>query len=203
MAVRVCMHMTDMTLLVSKACARTTDVLAAVKDDQLDGATPCEKLTVRELVAHVGGLGAAFAAAARKDLGQLTDSPPGDGGYQLDRDWRSQYPGNLALLADCWRDPGAWNGMTRVGGADLPGEVCGMVALTEVVVHGWDVAVATGQDFEVDDDVAHAVLAHLASFAADGPVEGLFGPAVEIGSDATVFERALAFSGRDPRVRPV
>jgi uncharacterized protein (TIGR03086 family) len=70
--------------------------------------------------------------------------------------------------------------------------------LTEVVVHGWDVAVATGQHFEVDDDVADAVLAHLASFTADGPVEGLFDAAVEIGQDATPFERALAFSGRNP-----
>ena len=188
------MDMIDMT----SACARTTDVLAGVTDDQLDARTPCEKLTLRELVAHVGGLGVAFAAAARKDLGELTDTPPGDGGYQLDDDWRSQYPGNLAGLADAWRDPAAWDGMTRVGGVDLPGEVCGMVGLTEVVVHGWDVAVATGQDYEVDDDVAEAVLAHLASFTADGPVEGLFDAAVEIGSDATSFERALAFSGRNP-----
>jgi uncharacterized protein (TIGR03086 family) len=195
------MDMNDMTPLVSKACARTTDVLAGVKDDQLDARTPCEKLTVRELVAHVGGLGVAFAAAARKDFGELTDSPPGDRGFQLDADWRSQYPLNLASLANAWRDPAAWDGMTRVGGVELPGEVCGMVGLTEVVVHGWDVAVATGQAYEVDDDVAEAVHAHLASFTAAGPVEGLFDAAVEIGQDATVLERAIALSGRDPRLR--
>jgi uncharacterized protein (TIGR03086 family) len=190
--------MNDMTLLVSKACARTADVLAGVTEDQLDGSTPCEKLTLRELVAHVGGLGVAFAAAGRKDLGELTNTPPGEGGYHLDDDWRAAYPGNLAGLAAAWRDASAWDGMTRVGGVDLPGGVCGMVGLTEVVVHGWDVAVASGQDFEVDDDVAEAVLAHLASFTADGPVEGLFDAAVEIGPEATPFERALAFSGRNP-----
>ncbi|KAA0100118.1 TIGR03086 family protein [Mycolicibacterium sp. P1-18] len=192
--------MNDKTLLVSKACARTTDVLTGVTDDQLDARTPCEKLTVRELVAHVGGLGVAFAAAARKHFGELTDSPPGDGGYELDADWRSQYPLNLASLANAWRDPAAWDGMTRVGGVDLPGEVCGMVGLTEVVVHGWDVAVATGQGYVVDDDVAEAVREHLASFTAAGPVEGLFDSAVEIGAHATVLERAVALSGRDPRV---
>src|ERR1700733_12933635 len=78
----------DMIAMTS-ACARTTDVLLAVHDDQLDGRTPCERLTLRELVAHVGGLGSAFAAAARKDFGELTDSPPGDGGYQLVDDWRA------------------------------------------------------------------------------------------------------------------
>ncbi len=88
--------------------------------------------------------------------------------------------------------------MTRVGGADLPGEVSGMVGLTEVVIHGWDVAVATGQEYSVDDDFAEAVLAHIASFAAEGPVEGLFGPVIETPSEATVFERSLGLSGRDP-----
>jgi len=194
------MGMNEMTPLVAKACARTADVLAGVTDDQLDGATPCEKLTLREVVAHLGGLGVAFAAAARKDLGELTDSPPGAEAFELDADWRSRYPDNLALLADAWREPGAWDGMTRVGGVDLPGQVCGMVGLTEVVVHGWDVAVASGQDYAVDDDVAEAVRAHLASFTADGPVEGLFDSAVEIDSSATTLERAIALSGRDPRV---
>jgi len=189
--------MIDMT----SACRSTTAVLAAVKDDELDARTPCEKLSLRELVAHLGGLGVAFAAAARKDLGELTDSPPGDGGYQLDDDWRRGYPDNLAGLADAWRDPGAWEGMTRVGGVDLPGEVCAMVALTEVVVHGWDVARSTRQNYDVDDEVAEALLAHLVGFTAAGPVEGLFGPSVEISDDAPAFDRAIALSGRDPSWR--
>ncbi len=187
-----------MAPLIAKACARTTDVLAAVGDDQLDARTPCQKLSLRELVAHLGGLGIAFAAAARKEIGELTGVPPGDSGYQLAPDWRAQYPGNLAGLADAWRAPDAWQGMTQVGGVDLPGEVCGMVGFTEVVIHGWDVAVATGQDFAVDDDVAQALLDHMTAFTAGGPVEGLFGPAVEVGSGASALDRAIALSGRDP-----
>ena len=93
---------------MTSACARTTDVLLAVRDDQLDGRTPCERLTLRELVAHVGGLGSAFAAAARKDFGELTDSPAGDDGYQLADGWRSEYPVQLAGLATAWREPDAW-----------------------------------------------------------------------------------------------
>jgi uncharacterized protein (TIGR03086 family) len=190
--------MIDMT----SACARTTDVLAAVPDSQLDSTTPCEQLSLRQLVAHLGGLGLAFAAAARKDFGELTSSSPGDGGYDLAADWRAQYPDNLARLAQAWRDAAAWDGMTRVGGVDLPGEVCGLVGLTEVVIHGWDVAVATGQTLVVDDDVAETLLAHMTTFTAGGPVEGLFGPAVDVPDDATALDRALALSGRDPGWRP-
>jgi uncharacterized protein (TIGR03086 family) len=191
------MDMIDMTA----PCLHTAAILDGVADDQLAGPTPCEHLILSELVAHVGGLGTAFAASARKDFGELTDVPPAEGEYLLDDGWRRQYPNNLAALADAWHDAGAWDGMTRVGGVDLPAEVCGLVGLTEVVVHGWDVAVATGQDYEVADAVAEAVLAHLAGFAADGPVEGLFGPAVQVDSGASAFERALALSGRDPQWR--
>jgi uncharacterized protein (TIGR03086 family) len=191
------MYMIDMTA----SCLRTAKLLDGVADEQLAGPTPCERLTLSELVAHVGDLGAAFAAAGRKDLGQLTGSPPGDGGYLLAHDWRAWYPGNLAGLADAWRDPSAWSGLTQIGGVDLPGEVCGMVGLAEVVIHGWDVAVATGQDYGVDDEVAEALLAHMAGFTAGDPVEGLFGPVVEIADDASAFDRTLALSGRDPEWR--
>jgi uncharacterized protein (TIGR03086 family) len=196
--VPVCISMIDMT----NASARTAGLFDGVRDDQFDRPTPCADLSVREMVAHLGGLGTAFAAAAAKDFGTLTDSPPGEGGYHLVDDWRASYPANLATLARAWRSPTAWEGMTRVGGVDLPAQVCGLVALTEVVVHGWDVAVATGQPYPVDDDIAAALLEHLTAFTAGGPVEGLFGAALDIGRDASDIDRALALSGRDPNWRP-
>ncbi len=51
--------------------------------------------------------------------------------------------------------------MSRAGGVDFPGEVGGIVALTEVVIHGWDVAAATGQDYDVDPATLDAVLPHV------------------------------------------
>lgn len=191
--------MIDMTT----ASARTAAVLSGVRDDQLDAPTPCTELSVREMVAHVGQLAPAFGAAAAKDLGDLTDSPPGAGGYVLDDGWRGDYPARLAALAEAWQTPQAWAGMTRVGAVDLPGEVCGLVALTEVLVHGWDIAVATGQAYSVDDDTAAVLLDHLVTFTAGGPVEGLFGPPVTVGADVGAFDRALAVSGRDPAWRRV
>jgi uncharacterized protein (TIGR03086 family) len=185
--------MIDMT----PACERTSEVLANVDDSQLNGPTPCERLSLRDLVAHVGVLAAAFTAAARKEFGELTDTPPVEGA-PLDEDWRTAYPARLAELAAAWREPAAWEGMTRAGGFDFPGEVGGMVALTEVVIHGWDVAAATGQSYDVDAATAAAVLPHVTAIAAEGPTEGLFGPAVAISDDAPALERIIALSGREP-----
>ena len=61
---------------LTSACQRTADVLMNVTDEQLNGRTPCEKLASTRLVAHVGGLALAFTAAARKEFGELTDTPP-------------------------------------------------------------------------------------------------------------------------------
>jgi uncharacterized protein (TIGR03086 family) len=184
----------------TQACQRTADVLANVTDDQLGAPTPCKRLRLRDLVAHVGGLALAFTAAARKEFGPLTDTPPVEG-VPLDEDWRTAYPARLAELAQAWREPAAWTGMTRAGGVDFPGEVGGIVALTEVVIHGWDVAAATGQDYDVDPATLDAVLPHVTAIAAQGPVEGLFGPAVPVAEDAPALDRAIALSGRDPSWR--
>lgn len=169
-------------------------------DDRLTASTPCEKLPVDGLVAHIGGLALAFTAAARKDFGPLTDTPPTFDGA-LDPDWRTAYPQHLAELAAAFGDPAAWQGMSRAGGVDFPGEVAGLVALTEVVVHGWDLALATGQPYGIDPATADAVLPHVAQFAAEEPVEGLFGCAVPVADDAPALDRIVAMTGRDPAWR--
>ena len=182
------------------ACQRTADLLRNVTDEQLNSPTPCERLRVRDLVAHIGGLAPAFTAAARKDFGPLTDTPPVEGA-PLGEDWRSAYPERLAELAKAWREPAAWEGMSRAGGVDFPGQVGGIIALTEVVIHGWDVAAATGQDYDVDPATLDAVLPHVTATAAGGPVEGLFAAAVPVADDAPVLDRVIALSGRDPARR--
>jgi uncharacterized protein (TIGR03086 family) len=171
-----------------------------VTDEQLNGPTPCEMLSLKDLVAHVGGLAPAFTAAARKDFGELTDTPPVKGAA-LDEDWRTTYPARLEELARAWREPAAWEGMSRAGGVDFPGDVGGIIALTEVVIHGWDVAAATGQAYEIDAATADAVLPHVTAIAAEGPVEGLFGPAVPVADDAPALDRIIGLSGRDPARR--
>jgi len=189
---------TDMNDL-TKACSATSDVLAKVSDDQLELPTPCEKLSLDELVAHIGGLALAFTAAAGKEFGPLTDTPPTDGA-EIDADWRTSYPQRLSALAAAWQNPDAWQGMTRAGGVELPAVVMGSVALAEVVIHGWDVARSIGQPYGGDPATVQACLAHLAQFDTAG-TEGMFGPAVKIADDAPALDRAIALSGRDPAWR--
>lgn len=185
--------MIDMT----SPCATTAGLLRRVTDDQLAAATPCPDMDLGTMIAHIGGLSLAFEAAARKHFGELTDTPPTTD-VELDADWRTAYGARLAGLAQAWQQPSAWEGMSRAGGVDFPAEVGGMIALTEVVVHGWDVAVAAGLDYDVPPDILEAVWTHVTTFSAGEPIEGLFAAAVPVADDAPLLHRVVALTGRDP-----
>lgn len=177
-------------------------VVAGVGDAQLDAGTPCEGRTVGELVQHVVGLTVAFRAAADKELGPLTDTSPDANGWPaLEEGWRPALEAQVPALVRAWRADDAWQGMTRAGGVDLPGEVAGLVALDELVLHGWDLARATDQDYRLDEETASACLAFVSGFDVAG-TPGMFGPAVAVDDDAPVLDRVVARSGRDPRWSP-
>jgi uncharacterized protein (TIGR03086 family) len=180
------------------------DLIANVPDDRLDGPTPCPDYTLRDLVEHVDGLSLAFAAAAAKDVGQLTEGAPAGDGQRLADGWRTRIPQQLAAMAAAWQDPDAWQGMTRAGGIDLPGEVAGVVALDELVIHGWDVARASGQDYDCDPAALEAIHGFVAEVAAAGEEgrQGLFGPPVDVGDSAPLLDRVIGLTGRDPAWSP-
>ena len=187
------------------AARRLADLVAGVPDELLDAPTPCPAYTLGDLVEHVGGAASAFTGAAVKDLGDATSQGPSGDASRLTDDWRTRIPRDLAALADAWRDPDAWTGMTKAGGVDLPGEVAGLVALDEIVVHGWDVARATGQPYDCDTPSLEAVNAFVSQFSEPGQEEaraGLFGPVVEVPGDAPLLDRVIGLTGRDPAWSP-
>lgn len=182
----------------TNAAATLQRTIAGVAEDRLDDPTPCPGRTVRQLLGHLVGLTLAFRAAADKELGPLTDTNPDDDGWpDAPADWRMALGSQIPALVASWCKPEAWQGMTRAGGVDLPGEVAGLVALDEIVLHGWDLARATAQTYSVDDATAEALLAFVSGFDPSG-TPGLFGPAVSIADDEPLFSRVLARSGRDP-----
>jgi uncharacterized protein (TIGR03086 family) len=195
-----------MTLVdLEPAARRVGDLVSNVPDGMLDAPTPCPAYTLGDLVEHVGGLASAFTGAAAKDLGDATSQGPSGDASRLGEDWRSRIPRSLAGLADAWRDPAAWTGMTKAGGVDLPGEVAGLVALDELVIHGWDVARATGQAYEVDAGSLEAVHGFVAQFSEPGMEEaraGLFEAVVEVPENAPLLDRVIGLTGRDPAWSP-
>jgi uncharacterized protein (TIGR03086 family) len=180
------------------AARRMARLVAGVPDDALGRPTPCERYTVGDLLDHIAGSVLAFTAAAEK--APLEGGPSGDAA-KLPADWRARMPRDVMALAEAWRRPDAWAGMTRAGGVDLPGETAGVVALDELVMHGWDLAKATGQPAGYDGPGLEAVHGMVQQFRSSG-IEGLFGPPVAVPDDAPLLDRILGLAGRDPGWEP-
>jgi uncharacterized protein (TIGR03086 family) len=192
-----------MTVDLGPAARQTAAVVRGIHDDQLEGPTPCTAYTVGDLVEHVGGMSLAFTAAAAKDIDTaLAGQGPSGDASRLGEDWRERIPSDVVALAEAWRDPAAWTGMTRAGAVELPGEVAGVVALNELVVHGWDLARASGQRYECDEPILEACHAFVMQFSGPGSEAArgdAFGPVVDVPADAPLLDRVIGLNGRDPR----
>ena len=177
------------------ASRRMIELLAGVTDDQLAGQTPCATLTVGDLVDHIDQASQQFTALAGRGP---TDGDGGPTATGFGPDWRERVGQHVWALGMAWADPAAWRGSTAVAGVELSNERWGKIALTELVVHGWDLARATGQPFDLPDDTLRACLDHVAEFVPNAPFPDLWGPPVDVAAGAPLLDRIVAITGRNP-----
>ena len=195
---------------LADAADRVAALVKEIGEGELDGPTPCEGTSVGALLDHLMGLTLAFRLAAEK-----APAPQGDGTAQpgpgeqsadhLDPAWRTELPARLDALVTAWRAPSAWQGEAEAGGVVMPAEVMGLVAMNELVIHGWDVARATGRPYTCAPETVEAVKVFLRQSAEETGGQGapgLFGPVMPVPEDAPPLDRAVGLAGRDPAWRP-
>lgn len=172
-------------------------VVGGITDEHIAASTPCADTTVRDLLAHVVDLTEAFRQAATKEAVGGSVAPNTGPDNPLAPDWRTRIPAQLKALVAAWREPGAWEGDTEAGGVGLPAPVMATVALNELVVHGWDLATATGQTLSCNPTDLATLHEFLRDTEPDG-TPGLFGPVVAVPDDASPLDRILGLTGRNP-----
>ncbi|MBB5960356.1 uncharacterized protein (TIGR03086 family) [Saccharothrix tamanrassetensis] len=180
--------------LVEQAAAPVLGIIDDIRSDQLDAPTPCAEFDVRRLIRHLLFWGPALEAAARKE------PPFTPAGAEADVDldgWQPRLAEQLERTATAWSAPAAWTGVTSVGSPqELPAEVVGGMTVTEVLVHGWDLATAVGLRPVWDGDLLAFVHRDLLGSAGMGRELGLYGPEVPVPDDAPMLDRVLGLTGR-------
>jgi uncharacterized protein (TIGR03086 family) len=161
-------------------------VIAGIDPEQLDAPTPCADFTVRGVLEHMIGGATAFAAAYRGEAPTEPDLADPLAGIQA----------ALGSLGEAISAPGALDRTIAAPFGEVDGDVFARFVVLDGLVHGWDMAVATGQAYEPD----RALVAEAEAFAR-GALDGLrdgqtFKDAVEPAADATPIERLAAFTGR-------
>ena len=66
-------------------------------------------------------------------------------------------------------------------------------------MHSWDLARGTGADLDLDDDLAERRARRDAQGLTADSRGDAFGSEVQVGEDASAYDRLVAFAGRDPR----
>ncbi|WP_432188828.1 TIGR03086 family metal-binding protein [Streptomyces sp. Tue6028] len=187
--------------LLARAHTYLREVAAAVPDDGWGAPTPCSEWTARQVLNHARldqqAYGAAITGAGRpeSDPFQPVDGLTADAQAELDKVLRGVADAYAQLPADAAEVP------TPLGPLPLP--LAAAAAAMDAAVHAWDIAVATGQDAPLDEEVADGIW-----LAAQRLVDhlrdsfGVFAPAREVPEGSGRAEALLAFLGRDPHWTP-
>jgi len=176
-------------------------VVAAVQPSQLHAPTPCRDFDVEQLRTHIVGWLTTFTEGYADPGGQAPRASLD--GYEPPKDPVGAVRDATATLDRALRD-GAAERPLRLGEAEMPGDVALGMILGEYVVHGWDLARATGQPWAPPAAAVERALADLSGMLTpDFQGEGKsFGLSVPVTDDASPLERLLGLSGRDPHWSP-
>jgi uncharacterized protein (TIGR03086 family) len=171
-------------------------VVAAIEPSQLSGPTPCSERDVATLRSHTIGWLDAFATgfadpAGHAPLEHSEDFAVADAGAAVRA---------AAARLDAAIAAGAGERPLFIGANSMPGDMSLSMILWEYVVHGWDLARATGQNWSPDAAAVEAALEFAPGMLTpDFQGEGkAFGPPVPVSPDAAPLDRLLGLSGRDP-----
>ena len=178
---------------LTRAIDATGQVIAAIDGAQWAGRTPCTEWTVSDLVRHLVAGNNRFATAIDgKERQAIDEAAPADA------DLPGAYQDSGAALIEAFSLPGALEATVTVPLGDVPGVVALHLRITEILVHGWDAAVATGYPAEFPDDVAEAELTFSRGKLGDiPPGRTPFAPQQLVADDAPPIERLAACLGRD------
>jgi uncharacterized protein (TIGR03086 family) len=187
---------------IARAAAPLAEIIRSITPDQLGCRTPCAEYDVRELANHLLFWGPCLEGAARKESVPLPAETETDvdliGGSLV-----TALEAHLDRIVAAWSLPGAWQGSTQLGGPmELPAPQIGGMVVAELVVHGWDLARATGQDLTLDDDLLEYLHEEVAKTAEQGREMGVYGPEATLPATAPLMDRILGLTGRDPGWTP-
>jgi len=181
----------DETTALERAYEDLGRVVAELSADELALPTACPGWDVRALLNHTLGAAVMFTlvnsgVAAEEDAGDLV----------ADDAIAALAQTSAANLA-AWRHEGAREGERTYPWGTFPAGVGLCINVSEVALHSWDIATATGQEARIDPDVARVVYDLYCQIPMDDlRAKGVFGAEIGVPASAPVQARLLGLLGR-------
>ena len=153
--------------------------------DKLDATTPCDEWDVRTLMNHMLETQHYFVSTARGDEASPPSPHPSE---HLDDDPAVVFEHARAETLSTF---GA-DGVIEKTGPSLG------IAFSDQLLHGWDLARATGQDATMPAGLPEAAYEMIHGRFTDEQRKGVFKPEVAVAADASAQDKLLAYTGRNP-----
>jgi uncharacterized protein (TIGR03086 family) len=163
------------------------DVLVNVTSDQLSSPTPCAQWDVKALIDHVI---TGNQRVVERAGGQVVSLP---------EDLRAAHRASAKTAQETFAEP---RGLTRtyplpIG--DVPGTAFIELRTSDLLIHAWDLAIATGQPTDLDPELADYVLAFSKQMMSRPGLRGEgrpYGGEQPCGDERPAADRVAAFLGR-------
>jgi uncharacterized protein (TIGR03086 family) len=174
----------DLVDLFDKGSAWTKQKIDGAKD-QLDAQTPCDEWDVRTVINHlIDGQQSYFQKAA---LGAQATPPSPNPPDVIGGDPAEHYEQARQATLDAFRKADPQKAMMTIG-----------IAFVDQVVHGTDIAKATGQDATIPPELAEAAFGMVnGNLTPENRGRG-FKPEIPVPEDAPTQDKLLAYMGRNP-----
>ncbi|GIF66822.1 TIGR03086 family protein [Asanoa ishikariensis] len=187
----------ELTVAYQRALRGFADQVARIRPDQWSAPTPCTDWTVRDLVNHL-------VYEDRWSVPLINGASLGSVGSRFEGDLLGADPVGAAQAASAEsvaavRAPGALSRTVELSFGMTPAEEYVRQLLADHVVHGWDIASATDQDRELDDDLVREVAAWFPANEDGYRDSGAIAEAVEVPTNAPSQDKLIAAFGRNPR----
>jgi uncharacterized protein (TIGR03086 family) len=177
------------------AVGQARPIISAVSRDRYDEPTPCTDWSVGQLINHmIGGL------TMFRDVGIDGQADPALFSRDLiGEDATASFDAAGAAALEAWGADGKMAGTASLPFGEFPAAFALQLPAMDMVVHGWDLAKATGQEVNWDRDLIAETLAFCeATFTTPEFRGNDFAPAVELDGDPDDLSRLVAFLGRQP-----
>ena len=169
-----------------------SDLVDRIEPEHLHNPTPCAKFDVSDVLHHMTALGGSFSYLFR-GLEPPEPSARADDGRVPNVEFRDV----MHELLDAVQSEGALERTISSPVGEMPGDTFARLVAFDGLVHGWDIAAATGLTWELPGEVVAAVDAFARAALSDDLRDGeTFKDATQPPADATPIERVAAFSGR-------
>jgi len=204
---------TDPRPFFARAVDIAEPVIAGVQLEQLDLPSPCVEYSVKELLDHLVFVLHRVAALGR---GDEAFAPNSLSARANDRGaWAAEWRDAAVEMESAWADDSRLRATIVLPWATMTGAEVLSMYVSEITTHTWDLATATGQHPEWDDEVCRLGLSAMhrdlpmadrtpmwEAFRAHAPANAQFDPpfanAVAVPADAPLIDQLVAWTGRQP-----